>query len=163
MFRNALLRAARGLASEAAAAETDAAFATKLKFNFSIPSQAIYAAAPVQMVIVPGASGVFGVLKDHVPTIAAMKPGVVAVQEQEGDTELKQFFVSGGFAYVKPDSSLDVQAVEAVPLDDLDPDEVKKGVAEYTAAVASTSDEVEKAQAEIGLEVYQAMAAALNI
>lgn len=162
MFRSVLMRAARTALRAEEAAATDPAFATKLKFNFSIPATPIYSAAPVRMVIVPGASGVFGVLKDHVPTTAAMKPGVVQVQENEGDAELKQYFVSGGFAFVKPDSTLDIQAVEAVKLEDLDVEAVKKGVASYAALVASSTDEKEKAQAEVNLEVYQAMAAALG-
>lgn len=162
MFRQVLQRVGRTALRAEEAAATDPAFATKLKFNFSIPATPIYSAAPVRMVIIPGASGVFGVLKDHVPTTAAMKPGVVQIQENEGDTELKQYFVSGGFAFVKPDSSLDIQAVEAVKLEDLDVEAVKKGVANYTALVSSTTDEKAKAEAEIGLEVYQAMAAALG-
>lgn len=161
MFRSALVRVSRGLRADAAAA-TDPAFATKLKFNFTIPSKPIYSDAPVQMVIVPGASGVFGVLKDHVPLISSMKPGVVAIQEQESDSDLKRFFVSGGFAFVKPEGALDIQAVEAVPLEDLDPEEVKKGLTHYTSAAAAATDDVEKAKAEIGLEVYQAMSAALG-
>jgi F-type H+-transporting ATPase subunit delta len=163
MFRSVLMRAGRVAVRAEEAAATDPAFATKLKFNFSIPSKPLFTAAPVRMVVVPGASGVFGVLKDHVPTIAAMKPGVVQVQENEGDSDLKQYFVSGGFAFVKPDSTLDIQAVEAVKLEDLDVEAVKKGVASFTALVSSSTDEKEKAQAEIGLEVYQAMAAALQL
>ncbi|KAJ1616101.1 ATP synthase [Pavlovales sp. CCMP2436] len=163
MFRSVLMRAARGALRADVAAPSDPAFATKLKFNFSIPSTPLYTGAPVRMVIIPGAAGVFGVLKDHVPTIAAMKPGVVQIQENEGETELKQFFVSGGFAFVKPDSTVDVQAVEAVKLEDLDVEAVKKGVASFTALVASTTGEKAKAEAEIGLEVYQAMAAALGV
>jgi F-type H+-transporting ATPase subunit delta len=157
------MRVGRGALRAEAEAATDPAFATKLKFNFSIPSAPIYSAVPVRMVILPGASGVFGVLKDHVPTIAALKPGVVQIQENEGETELKSYFVSGGFAFVKPDSTLDIQAVEAVKLEDLDSDAVKKGVASFTALVSSTTNEKEKAEAEIGLEVYQAMASALNV
>ena len=37
----------------------------------------------VDMVTVPGSTGVFGILKDHVPTVAQLSPGVVAVSNND--------------------------------------------------------------------------------
>ena len=51
--------------------------------------------------------------------------------------QIEKFFVSSGFAFVHPDSSADVCAVEAVKLDDLDPEAVRAGLAEYTGKLAS--------------------------
>merc|ERR1712196_564753 len=47
--------------------------------------------------------------------------------------------------------------LEAVELDDLDPDAVKQGLAQYTAAYAAATEDYAKSEAEIGVEVYQAM------
>jgi F-type H+-transporting ATPase subunit delta len=55
-----------------------------------------------------------GVLPGHVPTIAELKPGILSVID---GTEVKQYFVSSGFAFVHANSVTDIVAIEAVPLD----------------------------------------------
>jgi F-type H+-transporting ATPase subunit delta len=77
-------------------------------------------------------SGDFGVMPGHVPTISQLRPGIVAVHA-EMDKDIKKYFVSGGFAFAHADSSVEIAAVEAVPVEDLDPAAVKSGLAEYTA------------------------------
>ena len=98
------------------------------------------------------------------PTVAELRPGTVTVHK-ELDKEVEKYFVSGGFAFVHEDSTADVCAVEAVPLDDLDPEAIKAGLAEYTAKLASVQakgDDYEIAAAQIGVEVYSAMNAAVG-
>lgn len=68
-----------------------------LTLNFNLPSKSLYSEASVEMVILPGGDGMFGVMPSHVPTITELKPGVVSVQETAGG-ELSKYFVSGGFA-----------------------------------------------------------------
>ena len=111
------------------------------------------------MVIIPGASGVFGVLPGHVPTISELKPGVVEVTKAAGD--VAKYFVSSGFAFVHANSTLDLCTVEAVPLEDLDPAAVSSGKTDAEAELSRATDEVEKAKAQIALDVYTAMAEAL--
>ena len=170
-------RLARGMAEEAAAA-------TGMTLNFTVPASAIYENVPAEMVLVPSVDGVFGILHNHVPTIAELKPGVVSITETEGATP-KEYFVSGGFASSAPRSSpapppslsahppprpravdansvLNISALEAVPVEDLDAEAVKVGLAQYTDAAASAKDDVEKAEAEIGVEVYSAMSFAIT-
>ena len=63
------------------------------------------------------------------------------------------------------DSTADVCAVEAIPLAELDGDAVRAGLQEYTAklaAVQSKGDDYEIAAAQVGVEVYSAMSAALG-
>lgn len=43
---------------------------------------------------VPSFSGSFGILPNHVPTLAVLRPGVVTVYEDEGVS--KKIFVSSG-------------------------------------------------------------------
>jgi F-type H+-transporting ATPase subunit delta len=72
---------------------------------------------------------------------------------------------SGGFAFVHADSTADICATEAVKLGDLDSDAVRAGLAEYTAKLAtvqSKGDDYEIAAAQVGVEVYSAMNAALG-
>ena len=73
----------------------------------------------------------------HVPTAAQLRPGVLTVQEDEGTAS--KFFVSSGFAFVHSDSTADVCAVEAFPVEDLDAATVEAGLADYTAKLASAT------------------------
>ncbi|KAJ3079545.1 delta subunit of the central stalk of mitochondrial F1F0 ATP synthase, atp16, partial [Quaeritorhiza haematococci] len=62
--------------------------------------------------------GDMGILADHVPTVAQLKPGVVEIFVPNEKSQ--RFFVSGGFAVINPDSTLNINAVEAFTLDQLD-------------------------------------------
>lgn len=136
----------------------------KLKFNFFMPHDTVFNAENVDLVLVPAVTGDFGVMPGHVPTVAEMRPGLVTVHKTL-DKDVQKYFVSGGFAFVHEDSTADVCAVEAVPLDDLDPEAVKAGLQEYTAKLASVQakgDDYETAAAQVGVEVYSAMNSALG-
>jgi F-type H+-transporting ATPase subunit delta len=52
---------------------------------------------------VPSFSGAFGILPNHVPTLAVLKPGVLSVIES--DNSVKKYFVSSGSITVNEDSS----------------------------------------------------------
>jgi F-type H+-transporting ATPase subunit delta len=60
------------------------------------------------------------------------------------------------------ESKLNVTVLEAVSIDDLDPEAVKTGLAQYTAAYASATEDLAKTEAEIGVSVYQAMSYAID-
>jgi F-type H+-transporting ATPase subunit delta len=92
----------------------------------------------VELALLPAVSGDFGVMPGHVPTISQLRPGVVAVHT-EVDKDVQKYFVSGGFAFAHADSSVEIAAVEAVPIEDLDPAAVKAGLAEYTARCATAA------------------------
>jgi len=108
-------------------------------------------------------SGEMGILADHVPTIAELSPGVVTVQPKADGGESLKWFVSGGYCIVNPDSTASISAVEAVSLADLDPVLCKKGLEDSKAALARGNTDREKAEAQISVDVYQAMAHALGI
>jgi len=113
------------------------------------------------MVILPGGDGMFGVMANHVPTITELKPGIVSVQESVGGP-LTKYFVAGGFASVNSDSVLNLTALEACSVEDLDPEAVKLGLAQYSAAYAAATEDYAKSEAEIGVNVYQAMSYAIS-
>ena len=81
----------------------------------------------VDLVLLPALTGDFGVMPGHVPTVAQLRPGVVTVHKTL-DKEIEKYFVSSGFAFVHADSSTDVCAIEAVKLEDLDPEAVRAGL-----------------------------------
>lgn len=66
----------------------------------------------VEMVIVPGVEGVFGVLPLHAPTLSTLRPGFVQVYKAGAVAE--SFFVTGGFAEVTA-AACTVLVDEAIP------------------------------------------------
>jgi F-type H+-transporting ATPase subunit epsilon len=77
----------------------------------------------VEMVVVPGVDGDFGVLPGHTPMISTVRPGVIHVFES-GSVK-SRIFVAGGFAEVTAERCT-VLAEEAVPLDEIDRAGVEK-------------------------------------
>ncbi|KAJ0065679.1 hypothetical protein NL108_016207, partial [Boleophthalmus pectinirostris] len=75
-------------------------------------------AASVKQVDVPTLTGAFGILPAHVPTLQVLRPGVVTVFNEDGSST--KYFVSSGSVTVNADSSVQLLAEEAVPLDQLD-------------------------------------------
>ena len=55
----------------------------------------------VDMIVVPGAKGDFGVLDLHAPFMTMLRPGPVSLYEKGEKKEV--FNVSGGFCEVTPD------------------------------------------------------------
>ncbi|RRT52481.1 hypothetical protein B296_00013569, partial [Ensete ventricosum] len=100
-----------------------------------------------------------GVLPGHVATIAELKPGLLSVHE---GSEVTKYFVSSGFAFVHANSITDIVAVEAVPVDHIDPSLVQKGLADFTQKLNSATTDFEKAEAQIGIDVHSALNAALS-
>ncbi|CAL5086593.1 unnamed protein product [Urochloa decumbens] len=138
---------------------TPATLPTKLTVNFVLPYKSEIANKEVDMVIVPATTGQMGVLPGHVATIAELKPGVLSVHE---GNDVTKYFVSSGFAFVHANSIADIVAVEAVPVDQIDSALVQKGLAEFTAKLGSASTDLEKAEAQIGVDVHSALNAALT-
>lgn len=93
-------------------------YSDEMKLTFAAANQVFYDKAEVRQIDVPTQSGAFGILPKHVPTLAVLQPGVVNVFEKDGTA--KQFFVSSGTVTVNNDSSVQVLAEEAHPLESLD-------------------------------------------
>lgn len=76
----------------------------------------------MEMALLPGMDGYFGVKANHVPLIAQLKPGVVELHD---GADVSKYFISGGFAFVHPNATTDVCVLEAAPLDHFDATAVK--------------------------------------
>lgn len=70
---------ARSYASEAGAAD-------KLRLQFALPHQTIFQDKEVLQVSVPAQTGEMGILSHHVPSVEALKAGVVEVIESAGQS-----------------------------------------------------------------------------
>ncbi|XP_042511473.1 ATP synthase subunit delta', mitochondrial-like [Macadamia integrifolia] len=138
---------------------TPSSIPTKLTVNFVLPYQSELSAKEVDMVIIPATTGQMGVLPGHVATISELKPGVLSVHE---GNEVTKYFISSGFAFIHANSFADIIAVEAVPIDRIDPNLVQKGLAEFTQKLSTANTELEKAEAQIGVDVHSALNSALT-
>ena len=88
----------------------------KVHFELVAPERVLIS-EPVDMVVVPGTEGDFGVLAGHAPVMAAVRPGVVEVHD--AGAEPRRIFVARGFAEVTPERCT-VLAEDSVPIADLD-------------------------------------------
>jgi F-type H+-transporting ATPase subunit epsilon len=88
----------------------------KVKFELVSPEK-ILVSEDVDMVVVPGAEGYFGVLPGHAPLISSLHPGTIDIYE--GKTIAERIFVAGGFAEVT-NKRCTVLADEAIRIASLD-------------------------------------------
>jgi F-type H+-transporting ATPase subunit epsilon len=88
----------------------------QIRFELVAPERLILA-QPVDMVVVPGTEGNFGVLAGHAPLISTIRPGTIDIYE--GGNLTRRIFVVGGIAEVVPERCT-VLADEAIVPEDLD-------------------------------------------
>ncbi|EDV23098.1 ATP synthase subunit delta, mitochondrial [Trichoplax sp. H2] len=138
----------------------DAAPASQLLLTFASPNQAFYSKQNVKQVDVPSFSGNFGILPSHVPTIAVIKPGIVTVYEEDGTTS--KYFASSGNISVNADSTVQILAEEACPLDQLDAQAAREGLEKANQQVTSASSDEAKAEAQAAAECYEEIIKATN-
>ncbi len=87
-----------------------------VQFELVTPEQ-LLVSRDVDMVVVPGTEGNFGVLPGHSPLISTIRPGTIDIYE--GNAIAERIFVAGGLAEVTPERCT-VLADEALPPDALD-------------------------------------------
>ncbi|HIF61058.1 MAG TPA: ATP synthase F1 subunit epsilon [Rhodospirillales bacterium] len=73
---------------------------TKVVFELVTPT-ALAVSEDVDMVVVPGIEGDFGVLPGHTLVLTTIRPGVISMYI--GDEITKSLFVEGGFAEANPE------------------------------------------------------------
>ena len=132
--------------------------ADKVEFELVSPEK-LLKSQPVDMVLVPGSEGDFGVLAGHSPMISTVRPGVIDVYE--GDRVVDRVFVAGGFAEVT-EARCTVLAEEAVALTDLDRATVEKQIKDLSEDLDDSKSDAERAVAESKLAVARAKLDALS-
>lgn len=128
-------------------------------FQFELVSpERLLMSDPVEQVVVPGAEGYFTVLKGHAPFMSTMRPGVVDVTREGNASE--RIFVRGGFADVSI-HGLTILAEQAIPLSEVDRDELAQDVRNLEEDVADAKDAGKKAEAEARLQQMREVQAAI--
>jgi F-type H+-transporting ATPase subunit epsilon len=113
----------------------------------------------VAEVVVPSTEGEFGVLKNHSPFMATIKPGILKVLNEGGRWD--EYFVRGGFADVAS-GGLTVLAEQAVLVKDISSEELDQQITDAEEDVADAKDDETKQRAEMTLSQLRDVAAALK-
>ena len=97
----------------------------------------------------PGGEGYFTVFAQHAPVMSTLKPGQIEMKTLSG--AVRKFFVRGGFADVTP-SGLTVLADQAIPLEDLDAEDLAQEIRNAEEDLADAGeDELKRRRAETKL------------
>lgn len=125
----------------------------KIAFELVSPERLLLS-QDVEMVVVPGEEGDFGVLTRHTPMISTLRPGVIQVHE--GSTVTESIFVAGGFAEVTP-TRCTVLAEEALAVGEIDRSATEQRLSDARDDLQDAKDDSEKAAAERRITVAEAM------
>ena len=131
--------------------------ANKLIFELVSPS-ALLASEEVDMVVVPGADGDFGVLAGHAPVLSNLRAGVVDIHNDGKVT--KSLFVEGGVADAAAERGTRL-APKAQDVADISADDASARLTTAQEAEAA-ADENGKAAAAQEVTVAEAMVFAAN-
>lgn len=101
-------------------------------------------AESVTSVVAPGTSGYFGVMADHLPLVAALKPGLLEYLGPQGQRHF--VYVGGGFVEVK-ENRMTVLADEASRAGDIDLSRAEADLEQARRALRGEESELNEEQA----------------
>jgi F-type H+-transporting ATPase subunit epsilon len=125
-------------------------------FDLASPERLVFS-GEVEHVVVPGSEGEFGVLAQHAPFVAMLRPGILKIL---GPNE-QQFVVRGGFAEINP-QGLTVLADFAAPVEDVDRDMIAAQIKDLEEDVADAPEGHMRDRAAHRLDQLRAVQAALG-
>jgi F-type H+-transporting ATPase subunit epsilon len=132
--------------------------ADQVQFELVSPERLLLS-QPVEMVVLPGVEGDFGVLPGHAPFVSTIRPGVIAVFE--GGQVTERLFVAGGFAEVTPERCT-VLAEETLPVAQLDRAALESDIRNAGDDLRDAKDDAERAAAEARIALAEAKIAAME-
>ena len=119
---------------------------TEGKVDFELVSpERLLVSQPVDMVVVPGGDGDFGVLPGHAPLISTVRSGVIEIYEGSAITD--RIFVAGGFAEVTAERCT-VLAELAMPVAEIDAARTEQQLREAREAESQAKNDEERGAAE---------------
>jgi F-type H+-transporting ATPase subunit epsilon len=118
-----------------------ALMADQVNFELVTPERMVLSEM-VDMVVVPGTEGNFGVLPGHALLISTIRPGTIDVYQ--GQTVTQRIFVVGGFAEVTPERCT-VLADQAFPTGELDRPAIEAELQTVQGNLPSLRDQVARA------------------
>jgi F-type H+-transporting ATPase subunit epsilon len=115
--------------------------ADRVQFELVTPERLVIS-TEVEMVVVPGTEGNFGVLPGHSPLISTIRPGMIEIYENRVVTE--RIFIVSGIAEVTPERCT-VLAEEAMAPGDLNRAETEAELQTIEGNLPSLRDQVGRA------------------
>jgi len=115
--------------------------ADRVEFELVTPERLLLSEM-VEMVVVPGTEGNFGVLPGHAPLISTVRPGMIEIYQ--GQTVIRRVFVVSGIAEVTPERCT-VLADEAISPDTLDRGAIEADLRILEGNLPSLRDQVARA------------------
>jgi F-type H+-transporting ATPase subunit epsilon len=106
-----------------------------MQFDLVSPERSL-ASLQVRSVLVPGSDGDMTVMPDHAPVMTTLRPGLLRVEAQDGNSE---YLVSGGFAEITL-AGLSVLAEKAIPLTEVTRAHLDQMIADARAAHDTAKD-----------------------
>ncbi len=132
--------------------------AEKLSFELVAPER-LLASLEADMVVIPGSEGDFGVLADHAPLMAVLRPGVISIYQ--GERAEQRLFVAGGFAEVNEKGCI-VLAERAEPLEEIKAEAARQELRDAEEDLAGARDDAARAPLERAVEVARARVEAVE-
>lgn len=129
---------------------------TQVKINFELVSpERKLVSEPVRMAVMPGVEGEFGVGAGHTSLLAALKPGVVKLYQDNDNTPERRIFIAGGFADVTAEICT-VLAEEAIAVDDLNVPAIEQQLRDLTEDLGTAQDDLERTRVERKIKLAKA-------
>lgn len=124
----------------------------KVDFELVSPER-LLASKAVDMVVVPGGDGDFGVLPGHAPLLSTVRAGVILVYD--GREVSDRIFVAGGFAEVTQERCT-VLAEVAMPVSEIDSGTTEQELRDAREDVAAAKTDHERNTATRRADLAQA-------
>ena len=107
------------------------------EFNIEIvnPEKSFFSKKDVTEVVVPAFEGEMGILKDHIPIISFLKPGIITIYSSSGE---EKFFVEDGVVEFK-NNNLSILTSSIFSLKDMNKDYVQN-------LIKNTEEELSKSE-----------------
>ena len=126
--------------------------ADKVAFQLVAPER-LLTSAEVDLVVVPGSEGDFGVLPQHSLFMSVLRPGVI--ETYEGGQVSGRIFVGGGFAEVNA-RGCTVLAEEAVPVEEIELESARGRLSQAQDDLREAPDEPSRARLEREIRIAEA-------
>ena len=126
--------------------------ADKVAFQLVAPER-LLTSAEVDLVVVPGSEGDFGVLPQHSLFMSVLRPGVI--ETYEGGQVSGRIFVGGGFAEVNA-RGCTVLAEEALPVEEIDLERARARLSAAQDDLREAADDPARARFEREIRIAEA-------
>ena len=125
----------------------------KVKFELVTPS-ALAVSENVDMVVIPGVEGDFGILPGHTPVLSTIRPGVINMYID--DKISKSIFVEGGFSEANPEGCT-VLAEGVTDIADISAADAQARMAAAKDALAKSNDAAAKNEVKVAEAMLMAV------